>query len=491
VFESQLEIYKIVFTAELLLSETMFIYRRNRRRHFVLRAIFSVLVCFAVSVLYPVLAYNAIYSSIMFFVLFAVTVLLLKFCFDESWYNVLFCAIAAYTVQHLSYEIFNFIGNVSGLNELSSNFVYSNEHPLLPNLYIVILYFGVYATVYWLMFCIFGDRITHSGAISLKGGWLLMLAGLILLVDIILNMIVVYQSYKENSLVYTCVSFIYNVMCCILALTVQFGLLTRKILQDELITVNGLRKRERQQYNFSKESIALINRKAHDLKHQIRRFGQTESISKEAIAELEKAVNVYDTSVKTDNKALDTILSEKKLYCTMNDIKLTCIADGAQLSFMKDVDIYSLFGNVLDNAIEAVMKLEPSKRVIGLIVKAQHDVISVCCYNYYSGELIVKDGMPLTSKANEKYHGFGVSSIRATTEQYGGNMAINTENGVFRVNLMIPAGGVGVVAAAVSEERSVSRKRLTLYIVPPAAIAIIVSFALMAVSWFYLFTNWF
>ena len=312
-----------------------------------------------------------------------------------------------------------------------------------------------------------------------------------MLVDIILNMIVVYQSYKENSLVYTCVSFIYNVMCCILALTVQFGLLTRKILQDELITVNGLRKRERQQYNFSKESIALINRKAHDLKHQIRRFGQTESISKEAIAELEKAVNVYDTSVKTDNKALDTILSEKKLYCTMNDIKLTCIADGAQLSFMKDVDIYSLFGNVLDNAIEAVMKLEPSKRVIGLIVKAQHDVISVCCYNYYSGELIVKDGMPLTSKANEKYHGFGVSSIRATTEQYGGNMAINTENGVFRVNLMIPAGGVGVVAAAVSEERSVSRKRLTLYIVPPAAIAIIVSFALMAVSWFYLFTNWF
>jgi sensor histidine kinase regulating citrate/malate metabolism len=59
-----------------------------------------------------------------------------------------------------------------------------------------------------------------------------------------------------------------------------------------------------------------------------------------------------------DNDTLDIIITEKCLLCEKENITLTCIADGEKISFISVTDLYSLLGNAIDNAIEAVLQFE-------------------------------------------------------------------------------------------------------------------------------------
>ena len=76
---------------------------------------------------------------------------------------------------------------------------------------------------------------------------------------------------------------------------------------------------------------------------------------------------IYDNIYQTGNDALDLVLTEKSLLCDEYNIKLSSMIDGAALDFMNTTDVYALFGNLLDNAIESVMK-EPDeeKRIISV-----------------------------------------------------------------------------------------------------------------------------
>ena len=77
---------------------------------------------------------------------------------------------------------------------------------------------------------------------------------------------------------------------------------------------------------------------------------------------MEQEIRSYEAQNKTGNEVLDTILTSKSLYCQQHGITLTCVADGAALDFMDTMDLCSLFGNALDNAIESVEKLPDSEQ---------------------------------------------------------------------------------------------------------------------------------
>ena len=153
-------------------------------------------------------------------------------------------------------------------------------------------------------------------------------------------------------------------------------------------------------------------------------------------------MDFYDSAVRTGNEALDTILTEKRLTCANEGITLSCVADGAALGFMRDADIYSLFGNALDNAIEAARKLEaPSLRSISLVVRQAAGVASIHVENRYASEpLIGQDGSIVSSKGDEANHGFGLRSMRLTVESYGGTLAtlLDRRGRIFHINAMIP-----------------------------------------------------
>lgn len=147
---------------------------------------------------------------------------------------------------------------------------------------------------------------------------------------------------------------------------------------------------------------------------------------------------MYDSVVETGNEALDTILTEKSLACSNEDIVLSCIADGGALDFMSPSDIYSFFGNALDNAIEAVRQVsDPERRNITLNVARRGKMVAVSIENFYELMPKFQDGMPTTTKANKANHGFGVKSMQATCARYSGMLHMGAKDGVFYLNALL------------------------------------------------------
>lgn len=235
------------------------------------------------------------------------------------------------------------------------------------------------------------------------------------------------------------VLFLLQIICAIV-LYLQNELFRKSMMKQELDLMNLLLEKEQEQYRLSRENIAIINQKCHDLKHQLRAIRKsTEADKNQYIKEVEESIKIYEAIVKTGNEVLDTILTEKSLYCKERGIVVSCVADGALLSFMHTMDLYSLFGNALDNAIEAVEKIETEEhRQIDVIICKQQSFLVINIVNPVAEKLLFEDGLPITTKQDKNYHGFGVKSMKYIVRKYNGFINATEEDGCFSLKMLIP-----------------------------------------------------
>ena len=229
-------------------------------------------------------------------------------------------------------------------------------------------------------------------------------------------------------------------------LYLQNELFKKSELRNELEMMNLLWDMEKEQYQFSKENIALINQKCHDLKHQIRalRNASKEEINK-YLDEIEESVQIYEAIVKTGNEVLDTILTEKSLYCKKKGIIVSCVADGSQMDFIDTVDLYAILGNAIDNAIEAVEKFQTrEKRQIDVLIYRQQQFLAINVINPIKGNLVFENAidenhdLPVTTKQDKNHHGFGLRSMKYILKRYDGVLNVSEEDGVFSLMMLIP-----------------------------------------------------
>lgn len=224
------------------------------------------------------------------------------------------------------------------------------------------------------------------------------------------------------------------------ALYLQNELFKKSEMRKELELMNLLWKKEQEQYQISRENIALINQKCHDLKHQIYALRNVDGAQrKQYLDEIAESVQIYEAMVQTGNEVLDTILTEKSLYCKEHDITISCVADGAQMDFINTVDLYAILGNSIDNAIEAVGKFEQKeKRQIDVLIYRQQQFLVINVINPLEGELVFEDGLPVTTKENKNFHGYGLKSIKYMVKKCGGIVNISEEDGCFSLMILIP-----------------------------------------------------
>lgn len=194
-----------------------------------------------------------------------------------------------------------------------------------------------------------------------------------------------------------------------------------------------------QYYRMSREGIASLQLKCHDLKHQIAAIRS--KIGKDNfekyIDRLEDSIIEYGTLVECGNEALNVVLTEKNILCSSCNVKFSYMIDGTLFDFMSEMEIYSLFGNALDNALESCGKLEdPQKRVISLKADERGDWIVLHVENFYDEKLTMVGGMPITTKG-ESGHGFGLRSIQEIAGKYGGVASVQTENHIFKLNVLM------------------------------------------------------
>lgn len=438
-FSTPLFGYKLVFMTELLLAEGLATYTLKKHDRFALRAALSVLVVYAVTFLLPVFPNNAVYTSFMFLLMFTFTMVAMKISYDEPWLNLVFCGIVAYTTQHIAYEIYGFVTNALGLGY--SGFVYGSVAPAKSfDIFMGIAYFCSYFFVYWLIWAFIERRIRLQEDLSLEHLPLFVFVVVIVAVDIVLSIVVTYLPAHANSKSYLLIIGIYNILSCSLALGMQFSMLGKKLAQKELETVQSLWNQDKKAYEMSKENVELINVKCHDLKKQIRALRTAVGeVDKAALKEIEQAVNIYDGAVKTGSDVLDVVLAEKSLYCEKHGIKLTCIANGEKLNFLPATEVYSLFENAIQNAIEAVGKIEDvERRIIRLKTSVVGRMLSLHVENCVDKMPEFVGGLPKTTKGDARYHGYGVRSMQMIAEKYGGGLTASVEDGVFNLDVVIP-----------------------------------------------------
>lgn len=226
----------------------------------------------------------------------------------------------------------------------------------------------------------------------------------------------------------------------IVILYMQNELFKKSVMRQELEIMNLLWKNKQEQYELTKENIALINQKCHDLKHQIHALRKLDKEEFDKyLCEIEGSVQIYETIVKTGNDVFDTILTEKSLYCKERQIKVCCVADGSQMDFIETIDLYAILGNAMDNAIEAVEKFaEPEKRQIDVMIYRQQNFLVMNFINPVAEQLVYEEGLPVSTKGDRKYHGFGLRSMSHFVKKYDGFLNINEEDGCFSLNIMIP-----------------------------------------------------
>ena len=432
-----------LFIVEIMVAEFLVTFRLKKNEDYILRFLGVVAALSLIAWLFPNIE-NAWYTCFVYLFLFGLTLVGLRILYKEPWINIIFCGIAAYTMQHFAFQFTNLMFT---LILVGASPLFGIYHVTMVNifelkietLFWILLYMVGYFTVYAISWFLFVKNINKNEDLKIKNRFLVALIAGCLVFNILLNALVVFSN-EEQTFVNSIVRHVSGVFNCLLLLQWQFGLIQSKRLQSELEITQRLLLQSQEQYKISKENIDLINLKCHDMKHQIREIGSNKKLDNETIEDLQKSISVYDSVVKTQNEAMDVILTEKSFKCLRHNIVLKCIADGAALNFMKSSDVYSLFGNALDNAIEAVMKLtDESKRVIGLKVYSVGELITVNVKNFYEGTLLLdEEGFPDTTKANKDYHGYGMKSIRMIVEKYGGDLSILTKDGVFNLNLLIP-----------------------------------------------------
>lgn len=208
----------------------------------------------------------------------------------------------------------------------------------------------------------------------------------------------------------------------------------------EVAAIQNLLESQYQQYRQSEENIALVNSKYHDLRNQLQMLrGEGDSAKRTAyLDEIEDGLDRYGSEYKTGSSALDTILTEKGAIALRSGITLTVVADGSLVSHIQVMDLCTIFGNALDNAIEHCSGIEDrAARLIHLSVSSRKGFAVILIENRFEGDIRLEDGLPVSTKGDDRYHGYGIKSIRRAVEKYGGHLNVRIEDGWFRLEMLL------------------------------------------------------
>ena len=117
------------------------------------------------------------------------------------------------------------------------------------------------------------------------------------------------------------------------------------------------------------------------------------------------------------------------------------MGNGEALSFITPSDMYSLFGNALDNAREAVIQLPKEKRIVSLTITKKGEFVNIDLVNYFNGELNYEEGEIVTSKTEGKeYHGFGIKSMQMLAKKYSGDLRVSITKDTFNLGIYLIVG---------------------------------------------------
>lgn len=378
------------YVLELLACVAATTWKLERQERFAARltGILLAEVCF--TIVWEQVPHNLYTESLRTFLLWSIAAVGIRLCFRIAAAWAVFYATAAGTMQHIIYR---------GA-KLLQNAVYHMDRQYWA--WSRWVYLGLFVLLFAVC-CLTLTRRLHSRNLGTLPGRTMtfIMVGYQLSMNIFVNL---FNAFSVDSAprIFTVYS-VYDEVTTILLFFLLCEILQRSDAEWDNMVLQQMMRQQRQQMELSKETV-----------------------------------DIYDSTVKTGNETLDVLLAERSIVCKGRGIQLDYIADGAKLDFLKPGEVYSLFGNALDNAIEAVTPLEPDRRYIGLQVRAERGMLLIRMENCAAEPLRFVDGLPQTTKGDARWHGFGVKSIRRIVQQHGGNLTMQAQDGMFRLVALLP-----------------------------------------------------
>lgn len=203
--------------------------------------------------------------------------------------------------------------------------------------------------------------------------------------------------------------------------------------------------RERMQEEYYN---ALINRDLevsklyHDMKNHMAflkyRADENDLAGVQAYLETLSDSFVVEKINFTNESTINAILNIKREQAREKQAVLDIMAPKYfPLVKITDMDLVIVLANCLDNAIEAVEKLEqPELRKIRVVMLRDEGGISILVENPVLEEIDIKELR--TTKADKEKHGFGLKNIKSIVNKYEGNFQIEVEHQIFRVKIYLP-----------------------------------------------------
>lgn len=175
----------------------------------------------------------------------------------------------------------------------------------------------------------------------------------------------------------------------------------------------------------------------HDLKNHLLILQAQAGNGREvwnSIQDLKSQMEEYENYYHTGNEFLDIIIRDKARAAKERGIDFSAVLSLSGTEFLEMLDISAIFGNALDNAIEASLNLPEEQRLITVKGNRIRDMIVISVEN--NAKDAVFSGA--TTKKDSFLHGFGIANMKTAVSKYGGECSTKMEDGVFSLKILIP-----------------------------------------------------
>ncbi|MEF9992721.1 MAG: GHKL domain-containing protein [Romboutsia sp.] len=239
---------------------------------------------------------------------------------------------------------------------------------------------------------------------------------------------------------------ILNISILLFLSNISIILVIRKIRMDSRLLAQRdiMKKNMDMQYKYyinMIENQANLRQLHHDIKNHMicmKKLNENGHDNEKYIQNIENKLIDYTNRFDSGNILLDIILNEKSKICDTEKIKLSGNINYTKCNFIELEDTCSIFSNILDNAIEACLKVNGFNKFISIEGKIIEKFFILKVENSKVNKINVKNNKFITDKKDSFSHGLGISSIKNTVEKYNGEMIINYTDDKFIIKILIP-----------------------------------------------------
>ena len=210
--------------------------------------------------------------------------------------------------------------------------------------------------------------------------------------------------------------------------------------QKRLEILNAIAESNYNSLRAQVDSDKNVRQLYHDMKNHLDVLARTSSDQQRSyIDHIRSELEEYQEVPDSGNETFNALLSSKMPSLKKLGIRLVLSLDLSSLSFVEPPDIVAIFGNAVDNAIEASEKIPDTEdRFIRITSERFADQLIIRVMNRCAVAPIFVDGLPSTTKQDKRMHGFGSANMRRCAAKYSGTVSSEVSDGVFYLTVMLP-----------------------------------------------------